>query len=438
MRAVKMGGEAAEEEGFPSTPGKVKMERGGPGQYNRQLQRCFASTSSLFLWALFLVALTASYLSFQSFVDTSSRYLSASWGGLHWERRLRASARPRRPDGLCVLVTGAAGFVGSHASLALRRRGDGVLASTTSTPTTTPPQARAPVPPASHGVFVVEGDLNDAPLLARLFAAAPFTHVLHLAAQAGVRYALENPASYVAQRRRPRRAPRGLPRRRPQPAVVWARLRPHRPPRLALRRHQEGRRGDHPRLQPHLRPLRHRPPLLHRLRALGPPDMAYFAFARAILQGKPITVYRGRDGVDLARDFTYIDDVVRGCVASLDTARRARGPRGAEAREAQYRIYNLGNTSPVTVPALVGILERHLKAKARRNVVEMPGNGDVPFTHANISLARAELGYKPTTNLDAGLKKFVKWYLSYYGYTSRAGSGPNNKPNAAAAAAAAV
>ncbi|XP_020266794.1 UDP-glucuronate 4-epimerase 1-like [Asparagus officinalis] len=82
----------------------------------------------------------------------------------------------------------------------------------------------------------------------------------------------------------------------------------------------------------------------------------------------------------------------------------------------QYRIFNLGNTSPVTVPTLVSILEKHLKVKAKKNVIEMPGNGDVPFTHANISYARAELGYKPTTNLEAGLKKFVKWYLSYYGY----------------------
>ncbi|OAY65540.1 UDP-glucuronate 4-epimerase 1 [Ananas comosus] len=456
MRAVKMGGEAAEEEGFPSTPGKVKMERGGPGQYNRQLQRCFASTSSLFLWALFLVALTASYLSFQSFVDTSSRYLSASWGGLHWERRLRASARPRRPDGLCVLVTGAAGFVGSHASLALRRRGDGVLGLDNFNPYYDPSLKRARQSLlASHGVFVVEGDLNDAPLLARLFAAAPFTHVLHLAAQAGVRYALENPASYVRSNVAGLVALLEACRAAdPQPAVVWASSSSvyglndkvpfsesdptDRPASLYAATKKAGEEITH--AYNHIYGLSVTG--LRFFTVYGPwgrPDMAYFAFARAILQGKPITVYRGRDGVDLARDFTYIDDVVRGCVASLDTARPSTGGRAGRKRgEAQYRIYNLGNTSPVTVPALVGILERHLKAKARRNVVEMPGNGDVPFTHANISLARAELGYKPTTNLDAGLKKFVKWYLSYYGYTSRAGSGPNDKPNAAAAAAAAV
>ncbi|KAM7511687.1 hypothetical protein LguiB_010562 [Lonicera macranthoides] len=81
-----------------------------------------------------------------------------------------------------------------------------------------------------------------------------------------------------------------------------------------------------------------------------------------------------------------------------------------------YRIFNLGNTSPVSVPDLVGILEKHLKVKAKKNFVDMPGNGDVLFTHANISLARREIGYKPITDLENGLKKFVKWYLEYYGY----------------------
>jgi UDP-glucuronate 4-epimerase len=116
------------------------------------------------------------------------------------------------------------------------------------------------------------------------------------------------------------------------------------------------------------------------------------------------------------RDFTYIDDIVRGCLAALDTAGRSTGGGGRKRGAAPYRIFNLGNTSPVTVPALVAMLERCLMVKARRHVVEMPGNGDVPFTHANISLAREQLGYKPTTSLEMGLKKFVRWYLSYYGY----------------------
>ncbi|KAJ4822019.1 UDP-glucuronate 4-epimerase 1 [Turnera subulata] len=115
-----------EEELFPSTPGKFKIER-SHNSMNRQFHRCFASTSTMFLWALFLIALTASYLSFQSFVDSGSRYFSASWGGIQWEKQVRASAQIHRNNGMSVLVTGAAGFVGTHVSMALRKRGDGVV-----------------------------------------------------------------------------------------------------------------------------------------------------------------------------------------------------------------------------------------------------------------------------------------------------------------------
>ncbi|WOL08613.1 UDP-glucuronate 4-epimerase 1-like [Canna indica] len=425
-----------EDELFPSTPGKVKIERTHAA--SRQLHRCFASTSTLFLWTLLLIALTASYLSFQSFVSTSSRYFTASWGGLHWERQIRASAAVRRSDGLTVLVTGAAGFVGTHVSLALRRRGDGVVGLDNFNAYYDPSLKKArKALLSSHGVFVVEGDVNDAGLLAKLFDTVPFTHVMHLAAQAGVRYAIENPASYVHSN------VAGLvtllescKSADPQPAVVWASSssvyglndevpfseshRTDRPASLYAATKKAGEEITH--VYNHIYGLSITG--LRFFTVYGPwgrPDMAYFSFTRNILQGKPITVYRGRDGTNLARDFTYIDDIVKGCVAALDTAEASTGSGGKKKRPAQYRIFNLGNTSPVTVPVLVEILERHLKTRAKKNMVEMPGNGDVPFTHANISSARAELGYKPTTNLETGLKKFVKWYLSYYGYSRRLG-----------------
>ncbi|XP_020091063.1 UDP-glucuronate 4-epimerase 1-like [Ananas comosus] len=431
---------------FPSTPGKLKTWSGGSSAISRHhvgvVHRCFASTSTLFLWALLLVALTASYLSFAGLVDTSSRYLllSASrargGGGGGWERRVGESARPgahRGARGLSVLVTGAAGFVGSHAALALRRRGDGVVGVDNFNAYYDPSLKRARgALLASHGVFVAEGDVADPGLLARLFGAAPFTHVLHLAAQAGVRYAMENPSSYVhsnvAALVALLEACRGA---EPRPALVWASSSSvyglnekvpfaesdptDRPASLYAATKKAGEAITH--AYSHIYGISVTG--LRFFTVYGPwgrPDMAYFAFTRNILQGKPITVYRGRGGVDLARDFTYIDDVVRGCLAALDTARRGeRGP-------AQYRIYNLGNTAPVTVPRLVYLLEKHLGVRARRRVVDMPGNGDVPFTHADVARARADLGYRPRTNLDAGLKKFVKWYLSYYGYSSSSSS----------------
>lgn len=420
-----------EEELFPSTPGKFKDK--GYLSMNRQFHRCFASTSTMFLWALFLIALTASYLSFQSFMDSGTRYFSSTWGGLHWEKQVHNSAQIHRKNGLTVLVTGAAGFVGSHVSLALKKRGDGVVGLDNFNTYYDPSLKKARKSLLnSNDVFIVDGDVNDARLLSKLFDIVQFTHVMHLAAQAGVRYAMENPHSYVHSNIA------GLvtlleicKAANPQPAIVWASSssvyglndkvpfsesdRTDRPASLYAATKKAGESITH--TYNHIYGLSITG--LRFFTVYGPwgrPDMAYFSFTKNILQGKPITIYRGKNRVDLARDFTYIDDVVKGCIGSLDTAKKSTGTGGKKRGPAQYRIFNLGNTSPVTVPMMVGILEKHLKVKAKKHFVDMPGNGDVPFTHANTSLARKEFGYKPTTDLQTGLKKFVKWYLAFYGY----------------------
>ncbi|KAL0316570.1 UNVERIFIED_CONTAM: UDP-glucuronate 4-epimerase 1 [Sesamum radiatum] len=213
---------SAEEELFlPSTPGKFKDRSHA---MHRQFHRCFASTSTMFLWALFLVALTAAYLSFQSFVDSGSRYFSSAWGGIHWEKQVRSSAQIHRQNGFSVLVTGAAGFVGTHVSLALKKRGDGVVGLDNFNNYYDPALKRARRDLlSSHNIFIVEGDVNDARMLAKLFEIVAFTHVMHLAAQAGVRYAMENPHSYVHSNIA------GLvtlleacKNADPQPAIVWA------------------------------------------------------------------------------------------------------------------------------------------------------------------------------------------------------------------------
>ncbi|KAL3623849.1 UDP-glucuronate 4-epimerase 1 [Castilleja foliolosa] len=420
-----------EEELFlPSTPGKLKDK---PKTMHHHFNRCFSSTSTMFLWALFLIALTASYLSLQSFVHSGTRYFSHTWGGVHWEKQVRSSAQIRRHNGFSVLVTGAAGFVGTHVSLALKKRGDGVVGIDNFNSYYDPSLKRARKNMLnSHEIFIVEGDINDARMLAKLFEIAHFTHVMHLAAQAGVRYAMENPHSYVNSNiaglvtllETCKNADR-------QPAIVWASSssvyglnekapfsesdRTDRPASLYAATKKAGEEITH--TYNHIYGLSITG--LRFFTVYGPwgrPDMAYFSFTRNILQGKPITIYRGKNRVELARDFTYIDDIVKGCVGSLDTAKKSTGSGGKKRGPAQFRIFNLGNTSPVTVPMMVGILEKQLKLKAKKNVIMMPGNGDVPFTHANISSARMEFGYKPTTDLQTGLKKFVRWYLSYYGY----------------------
>lgn len=360
--------------------------------------------------------------------------MSSTWGGAQWEKKVRHSCQAKSQDGLVVLVTGAAGFVGTHVSLALKKRGDGVLGLDNFNDyyDTSLKRARETLL-KKHGVFVIEGDINDSTLLNKLFDVIPFTHVMHLAAQAGVRYAMENPSSYVHSNIA------GLvtlleacKAANPQPAIVWASSssvyglndkvpfseidRTDQPASLYAATKKAGEEITH--TYNHIYGLSITG--LRFFTVYGPwgrPDMAYFSFTRNILQGKPITIYKGHNQVDLARDFTYIDDIVKGCVASLDTAGKSTGSGGKKKGPAQYRIYNLGNTSPVTVPTLVNILETHLKVKARKNIVDMPGNGDVPFTHANVTHARLELGYKPSTDLQTGLKKFVKWYQNYYGYS---------------------
>ncbi|KAL9289800.1 hypothetical protein ACSQ67_024433 [Phaseolus vulgaris] len=335
--------------------------------------------------------------------DLSRRSLRTyNWGGPVWEKRVRASARVRSRNGFAVLVTGAAGFVGTHVSAALKRRGDGVLGIDNFNEYYDPSLKRArQLLLERTGVYIVEGDINDEALLRKLFEVVPFTHVMHLAAQAGVRYAMENPGSYVhsniAGFVNLLEVCKSV---NPQPAIVWAssssvyglntkvpfseRDRTDQPASLYAATKKAGEEIAH--TYNHIYGLS-----LTGLRFFtvygpwGRPDMAYFFFTRDILKGR-----------------------------GSGYGRKKHREWGEEEGPAQLRVFNLGNTSPVPVSDLVGILERLLKIKAKRNIMKLPRNGDVQFTHANISYAQRELGYKPTTDLHSGLKKFVRWYLNYY------------------------
>ena len=418
----------------PSTPGKVKMEKAS--YFNRV--RWHTSPAKLVLWsfvfsAAILIFFFRSPAASPLPADPSRRSLRSpsNWGGPVWEKRVRSSARVRSRNGFSVLVTGAAGFVGTHVSAALKRRGDGVLGIDNFNDYYDPSLKRARQALLERtGVFIVEGDINDAALLRKLFEVVPFTHVMHLAAQAGVRYAMENPGSYVhsniAGFVNLLEVCKSV---NPQPSIVWAssssvyglntkvpfseRDRTDQPASLYAATKKAGEEIAH--TYNHIYGLS-----LTGLRFFtvygpwGRPDMAYFFFTRDILKGKTIPIFEAANHGTVARDFTYIDDIVRGCLGALDTAEKSTGSGGKKKGPAQLRVFNLGNTSPVPVNDLVSILERLLKTKAKRNVMKLPRNGDVPFTHANISYAQRELGYKPVTDLQTGLKKFVRWYLNYY------------------------
>ncbi|CAL4999867.1 unnamed protein product [Urochloa decumbens] len=354
---------------------------------------------------------------------------SSSYSGAAWEREIRRSVTPRRADGLSVLVTGAAGFVGFHCSLALRARGDGVLGLDNFNSYYDPSLKRARQRLlASRGVSVLDADINDGALLHRLLSAAPFTHVLHLAAQAGVRHAMRDPQAYVSSNVAglvsvlEAAAHAG----QQQPAVVWASSssvyglntespfsedhRTDRPASLYAATKKAGEAIAH--AYNHIYGLSITG--LRFFTVYGPwgrPDMAYFSFARSIVAGEPITLFR-----DARRDFTYIDDVVRGCLGALDTAGKSTGVSGGRKKSgpAPLRVYNLGNTSPVPVTRMVAVLEKLLGKKANKRVVTMPSNGDVPFTHANVTHAARDFGYRPATSLEEGLRHFVDWFVQYY------------------------
>ncbi|KAG6784671.1 hypothetical protein POTOM_010370 [Populus tomentosa] len=421
----------------PSTPGKFKIDKSP--YYSRT--RWHSSVAKLTLWSSLFVAIIflffyrspSSSSNNPPSSDPSRRYLaSATWGGAAWEKRVRTSARIRSRNGFSVLVTGAAGFVGTHVSSALKRRGDGVLGIDNFNDYYDPTLKRARQALLERsGVFIVEGDINDVALLKKLFDIVPFTHVMHLAAQAGVRYAMQNPGSYVHSNIAGFVSLLEVCKdANPQPAIVWAssssvyglntkvpfseKDRTDQPASLYAATKKAGEEIAH--TYNHIYGLS-----LTGLRFFtvygpwGRPDMAYFFFTKDILKGKSIPIFEAANHGTVARDFTYIDDIVKGCLGSLDTAEKSTGSGGKKKGPAQLRVFNLGNTSPVPVTDLVGILERLLKVKAKRNVMKLPRNGDVPYTHANISYAQKEFGYKPTTDLQTGLKKFVRWYLSYYG-----------------------
>jgi UDP-glucuronate 4-epimerase len=260
---------------------------------------------------------------------------------------------------------------------------------------------------------------------------------MHLAAQAGVRYAMQNPNSYVHSNIAGFvNLLEACKSANPQPAIVWAssssvyglnskvpfseKDRTDQPASLYAATKKAGEEIAHS--YNHIYGLSIT--ALRFFTVYGPygrPDMAYFFFTKDILKGKQITVFESPDGGTVARDFTYIDDIVKGCLGALDTAKKSTGSGGKKKGNAQFRVFNLGNTSPVPVSELVAILEKLLKVKAKKKILPMPRNGDVKFTHANISLAYRDLGYRPTIDLETGLRKFVKWYLEFYS------SGSNKK-----------
>jgi UDP-glucuronate 4-epimerase len=334
--------------------------------------------------------------------------------------------------GSAILVTGAAGFIGYHVARRLLERGEVVvgLDNLNRYYDVRLKQARlAQLKPFARFTFH-KLDLTDRNGLAKLFARYRFRRVVHLAAQAGVRYSLVDPHAYVNSNvvgflnvlegcRRVQvehlvyastssvygnhtRMPFSVRDNVDHPVSIYA----------ATKKANE--------LMAHTYAHLYGLPCtgLRFFTVYGPwgrPDMALFRFTKAILAGQPIQVYNyGR----MQRDFTYIDDVVEGVVRTLDRPAKPDPAWTSEApnpatSSAPFRIYNIGNHQPVDLLRMIEILEQTLGKRAKKQFLPLQP-GDVPATYADVEDFIAEVGFKPETPIEEGVRKFVEWYRAYY------------------------
>ena len=331
-----------------------------------------------------------------------------------------------------ILVTGAAGFIGSHLSHRLVDRGDEVvgLDSLNDYYSVQLKKDRLARLTPKKGFTFEHLDLSDEAGMKALFAKYKFNKVVNLAAQAGVRYSLQNPQAYVSSN-----------------LVGFVNI-------LEGCRHNNVEHltyassssvyganttmpfsihdnVDHPlslyaaskkanELMAHTYSHLFQLPTtgLRFFTVYGPwgrPDMALFLFTKAILEGRPIDVFN--NGV-MRRDFTYVDDIVEGVIRTSDhTAQPNPDWTGATPDPGTgggpYRVYNIGNNEPVELMYLIETLEKCLGMKAVKNMLPMQP-GDVPATFANVDDLIRDVGFKPATPIEVGVERFVKWYREYH------------------------
>jgi UDP-glucuronate 4-epimerase len=336
-----------------------------------------------------------------------------------------------------VLVTGAAGFIGYHVANRLLTDGHRVIGLDNLSAYYDPALKQARLDQLHrHGEFRFERvDISDRDQLAEVFRRHRPARVVHLAAQAGVRYSIVNPYAYVdANLAGFAHVLEGC-RQQGVEHVVFASSSSvyGANTRLPFSVHDN---VDHPlslyaatkkanELMAHAYAHLYGLPCtgLRFFTVYGPwgrPDMALFIFTRAILEGRPIDVFNeGR----MERDFTYIDDVVEGVVRVLakppapDTAWSGDRPDPGTSRD-PYRIYNLGNDRPVPLLRYIEALETRLGVTAKKNFLPLQP-GDVPSTRADIDDFARDFGYRPQTLIEDGIARFVEWYRAYYHVPAR-------------------
>ena len=332
-----------------------------------------------------------------------------------------------------VLVTGAAGFIGFHLAKRLLDGSCQVVGVDNVTPyyDVTLKEARLQELKKERNFTFIKLDLAERKQLQDLFTRTGFDVVVNLAAQAGVRYSLENPHAYVDSN-----------------LVGFVNL-------LECCRHHAVRHlvfassssvygantampfsvhhnVDHPvsldaatkkanELMAHTYSHLYRLPCtgLRFFTVYGPwgrPDMALFLFTRAILQNKPIQVYNHGK---MQRDFTYIDDIIEGVVRVMSRLPEANPDWSGDAPDpgtssAPYKIYNIGNNNPVELIKFIEVIEAALGKQATKQFMDLQP-GDVVATYANVDDLMQDVGFKPATSIEDGVARFVEWYRQFYG-----------------------
>ncbi len=308
-----------------------------------------------------------------------------------------------------VLLTGAAGFIGFHTASALVKRGDSVIGLDNFNSRYSPALKRERAFLLKEkGIEIIEADLNDRETLHSLFEAHPFTDILTLAAQAGVRYSYKNPEAYLSSNidgflsiletlrhypdvkltyassssvyGRNEKIPFSVTDTTDKPANLYAATKKANELMAYSYHHLYGIAMTGLRFFTVYGPW-------------GRPDMAYYSFTEAIMKGEPIHLFNNGK---MQRDFTYIDDVVQGTLAAID-------------HQGEYELFNLGNNRPIELLTFVSILEKELGRKANK-IFEGPSAGEVEITYADITSSHEKLGFEPKTHLEEGLARFIEWY----------------------------
>ena len=331
-----------------------------------------------------------------------------------------------------VLVTGAAGFIGMHASERLLARGDEVVGLDNLNDYYDPQLKRdrlARIEPHPNFRFV-KMDVADRPGIEKLFADEKFDRVIHLAAQAGVRYSIENPHAYIDSN-----------------IVGFMNIlegcRHNKVQHLAYASSSSVYGGntkmpfsehdsvDHP-ISMYAATKKANELMAHTYSHLfglpttglrfftvygpwGRPDMALFLFTKATLEGRPIDVFNHGK---MQRDFTYVDDIVEGVIRVLDHTAESDPEFNADQPDpgrskAPFRVFNIGNHSPVQLMDYIGAIESALGMEAKKNFLPMQ-DGDVPATYADTSELNAWTGFQPDTSVKDGVARFVAWYREYF------------------------